>query len=170
MKLNWCINEENHKNTIPADILYLGNRWNCKSKTILIVGNSTKYLPIFNNLTISSWSLEQLINQSKKSNNSSFDYILCYHSLSELQFKDCKNILAFLYKILNKGGEIYLTLLSKDSYFYKHDVKTDNNLYINQKELPKLLEPFFIKNIEYTKRLKPDNKINPHFYILAIKL
>lgn len=170
MKLNWYINEENHKTTIPADILYLGNRWNNKPKSILIIGNSTKYLSIFNNLNISTWNLETLINESKHHDSPCFDYILCYHSLSKLHLSNCKNIILFLYKILNNGGEIYFTFLSKDSYFYKNKIKTENNLYVNQKELQKILAPFYIKNIEYTKRIKPDNKPNPHFYVLATKL
>lgn len=167
MKLNWCEKEEDHKNSIPADILYLSKRWCNKSKKLLIVGNCSKYKNNFNHLNITCWNLQQLINKSNKFGNYIFDYILCYHSLSELHFQECRKILSFLSNILNQNGEIYLTLLSKDSYFFKHNIRTDNNLYVNQKELATLLNPFKIKNIEYTKRLKPDKKNNPHYYILA---
>lgn len=170
MKLNWYINKENHSSSIPADILYLGNRWNIKFKKILIVGTLLKYTSIFNELNITCWNLEELKKQSQKPVKSHFDYILCYHSLSGLYFQECKKLLSFLSNILTQDGEIYLTLLSKDSYFFKNKIKTDNNLYVNQKELESLLTPFAIKNIEYTKRIKQDNKINPHFYILATKL
>lgn len=167
MKLNWYYNEENHRDTIPADILYLSQRWNDYSKKILIIANSSKYKQTFKQLDVTFWSLENIKNILTNSSKYHFDYILCYHSLSELNFKECKDILVFLSHILNPNGEIYFTLLSKDSYFYKNKIKTDNNLYVNQKELTVLLSPFLIKNIEYTKRLKPDNKINPHYYILA---
>ena len=36
MKLNWCEKEEDHKNSIPADILYLSKRWCNKSKKLLL--------------------------------------------------------------------------------------------------------------------------------------
>ena len=169
MEFNWCNSAENHKDSIPADILYLTQRWCEKTKKILIVGGKSKFVPIFSHLKITSWDLKKLVEQSKSSNKISFDYILCYHSLSELNLQQCKKILLFLCDILRPEGEIYLTLLSKDSYFYKNKIKTDNNLYVNQNDLKALLHPFAIKNIEYTKRLKPDRKTNPHFYILASK-
>ncbi len=169
MKLNWFTNEEDHQNSIPADILYLSKRWCGNSKSILIVGGSSKYVEIFKHLNTTHLNLKEIENLSEEGTNLSFDYILCYHSLSELNFGQCNKILSFMSKILKQKGEIYLTLLSKDSYFYKNKINTDNNLYVSEKQLEKLLNPFLIKNIEYTKRLKPDNKINPHFYILASK-
>lgn len=169
MNLNWFNKEEDHANSIPADILYLSKRWQGKSKNILIVGGSSKYIKIFEHLEVTHWRLEELEKMVKDKTSFSFDYILCYHSLSELNFQRCDNILSFLSDVLKQNGEIYLTLLSKDSYFYKNKEETNNNLYVSEKQLEKLLNHFLIKNIEYTKRLKPDNKINPHFYILASK-
>ena len=165
MKLNWFPKEENHKDTIPADILYLSKRWNVKNKSSLILGKSNKYLNEFNKLKITTWNNNDLKNNL---NNSliMFDYILCYHSLSELYFDECEKILLSLSKSLKENGEIYLTILSKDSYFYKPHT-SNNNLYVSKNELTRLLQPFLVKNIEYTKRIKKDNKVNPHYYILA---
>lgn len=44
-----------------------------------------------------------------------------------------------LSKLLKDDDKIYLTLLSTNSYSYKHKIKTNNNLYIAQKELAQLL-------------------------------
>ena len=166
MKLNWFPKEENHKETIPADILYLSNRWNSKNKSILIICNSNKYLNEFNKLNITTWNINELKYNIINSLITKFDYILCYHSLSELCFEECEKVLLFLSQSLKENGEIYLTILSKDSYFYKNH-SSNNNLYVNKNELVRLLQPLLIKNIEYTKRIKQDNKINPHYYILA---
>lgn len=166
MKLNWFPKEENHKNTIPADILYLSDRWNSKNKSILIICNSNKYSNEFNKLNITTLSINDLKHNLNTSSPAQFDYILCYHSLSELYFEECEKVLLFLSQSLKENGEIYLTILSKDSYFYKHHTP-NNNLYVNKNELVRLLQPLLIKNIEYTKRIKQDNKINPHYYILA---
>ena len=149
MKLNWFPKEENHKNTIPADILYLSNRWNGKNKSILIICNSNKYSNEFSKLNITTWSVNDLKRNLNNSSSAQFDYILCYHSLSELYFEECEKILSFL-----------------SPYFYKNST-SNNNLYVNKNELVRLLQPLLIKNIEYTKRIKQDNKINPHYYILA---
>lgn len=165
MKLNWFPKEENHKDTIPADILYLSKRWNIKNKSMLIISNSNKYLNEFNKLNITTWNIND-IKYNLNNSLTKFDYILCYHSLSELFLDECEKILLSLSKSLKEDGEIYLTILSKDSYFYKNKTTT-NNLYVNKNELVQLLQPFSIKNIEYTKRIKPDNKINPHYYVLA---
>lgn len=169
MKLNWFKEIENHTTSIPADILYLQYRWSSKNN-ILIVGNSKKYNGVFSKLQVTQLDISTLKLRIKKNTLNAFDCILCYHSLSSLNYLECQKLLGELSNSLKDNGEIYLTLLSKDSYFYKHDIKTDNNLYITQKDLAHLLSCYSIKNIEYTKRIKPDNKDNPHYYILASKL
>ena len=168
MKLNWCKDNENHSTSIPADILYLQSRWS-NNHNILIIGNSKKYNEVFSKLKVTQLDISTLKTQIKNNNLKPFECILCYHSLSSLNFSKCQKLLEELSKLLKDKGEIYLTLLSKDSYFYKHNIKTDNNLYITQKELAHLLGCYSIKNIEYTKRIKADRKYNPHYYILATK-
>ena len=169
MKLNWYKKTEDHSLTIPADILYLKHRWSTIYKNILIVGQSLKYNQVFANLSIKNIDVDAIKTQEDYKNIEHFDCILCYHSLSSLSYKECQMVLSKLAELLNRDGEIYLTILSKDSYFYKNKSKTENNLYVNQSDLEVLLQPFSLKDIEYTKRITSNNRPNPHYYILATK-
>lgn len=160
-------NFDNHQSSIPADIIYLKYRWkNKKYKNMLIIGNS-KYNQVFNFTKRKTMSPDEALsyNIDKK-----YDCILCYHSLSEFNIVQASNLLKKLQKALVSEGEIYLTILSKDSFFYKNNMKNNNQLYLNQTEVEEMVKAFDVINIEYTYRLTKENKNNPHYYLLVKKM
>lgn len=119
----------------------------------------------------------------------SFDTIFSYHVISHTDTKGMVQIMKEIERILKPGGEIFLTLCSKDTWSFKeaNDPKLDENTVIRMEEGPENGVPHFYVDVDdiialfkshfnieiirhidncYFNGAKQNNK---HYFILAQK-
>lgn len=117
----------------------------------------------------------------------SFDCIFAYHVISHTDTKGMIKILEEIDKILKPGGEIYLTLCSKDTWSFKDSgypkldentvVKTDEgpekgipHFYVTLDDIIHLFNGFEIERIRHTDDCYFDgNKQNSKHYFILVK-
>ena len=88
-----------------------------------------------------------------------FDCIFSYLSISHTDTEGFSKILSKLKEILKPGGEMYITLCSKETWSFKdaNFPKIDENTIIKQEEGPENGVPHFVVDLEDIKRLfEPD--------------
>ena len=115
--------------------------------------------------------------------NECFDYIVAYHSIYHTDYSGLTKIIKEMHRLLKKGGEIFLTLLSEnDSEFITHHKESDNktlikreeegtfltHLYLNENDIRQLFHEFTIIRIKEVKEYF--KKQNPcHFHLILTK-
>ena len=116
----------------------------------------------------------------------SFDCIFAYHVISHTDTKGMVKILEGIHKILRPGGEIYLTLCSKETWSFKESgypkldentvVKTDEgpekgipHFYVALDDILYLFKNFKIENIRHTDDcyFNGQKQNSKHYFILA---
>ncbi len=89
-----------------------------------------------------------------------FDCILSYHTIYHTDTKGIDIVLDEIYRILKPGGEIFITLNSKDNpSFNNPDYKKIDNNTIIKTEGPEVDMPHYYAKIEEVKRLLEKFKI-----------
>lgn len=80
----------------------------------------------------------------------SFDGIFAYHVISHTDTEGMKQILAEITRVLRPGGEIYLTLCSKETWSYKESgyPRLDENTVVKTEEGPENGIPHFYVTLE----------------------
>jgi SAM-dependent methyltransferase len=75
----------------------------------------------------------------------SFDAVLAYHSLYHVDSRGMSSAVGELHRIVKPGGEVYLTLISKNAFSYTDPESKviDNNVRIKQEEDGSLLPHYF---------------------------
>lgn len=115
---------------------------------------------------------------------STFDCVLCFHSVYHTDYKTLKKIISRIVEILKKKGRLYITLNSKDSDSYKKHVGSSKNIhtiikadgfekgvphtFLNYKETVKLLSAFHIIKLNQIMGYRGNHK-SAHFFIEAEK-
>lgn len=84
-----------------------------------------------------------------------FDCIFAYHVISHTDTKGINTIINELMRVLKKGGELYLSLCSKDTWSYKDAgyPKLDENTVIKTDEGPEKGIPHFYVSLDDTLAL-----------------
>jgi len=82
--------------------------------------------------------------------DNTFDAIFAYHVISHTDSVGAKNIINEMSRVLKIGGEIYLTLCSKDTWSYKYAgyPKLDENTVIKTDEGPEKGIPHFYVTLD----------------------
>jgi ubiquinone/menaquinone biosynthesis C-methylase UbiE len=90
-----------------------------------------------------------------------FDCILCRNVISHTDTNGMKKIVSELYRVLNKNGECYLTLGSKDTWGFKQEdwPLVDENTRIRMEEGPEKGTPHFYADYNLINELFKDFKI-----------
>ncbi|MFO7882798.1 MAG: methyltransferase domain-containing protein [Kosmotogaceae bacterium] len=78
--------------------------------------------------------------------NESYDAILSYHSVYHVDSEGMSKVIKEIQRVLKRGGEIYLTLLSKNTYSYS----APDSVVVNE-------------NVRLKK--EQDGNIFPHYYV-----
>jgi ubiquinone/menaquinone biosynthesis C-methylase UbiE len=76
--------------------------------------------------------------------NEAFDCLLSYYVITHSDTAGVKKTVGEIYRVLQKGGECYLTLQSKDSWGWKQRwPRVDANTYLRMEEGPEYEVPHF---------------------------
>ena len=145
---------------------------------------------------LANWAKEEALNINIKTadmlnlpyEENTFDAIFAYHVISHTDTKGMVRILGEIYRVLKPGGEIYLTLCSKETWSFKDSgyPKLDENTVIKTEEGPEEGIPHFYVTLEDTIRLLKEFEIekirhtddcyfagakqnSKHYFILAKK-
>lgn len=116
----------------------------------------------------------------------SFDAIFAYHVISHTDTKGMKAIADEIQRVLKPGGEIYLTLCSKETWSFKDAgypkldentvVKTDEgpekgipHFYVTLDDIIKIFEKFDLERIRHTDDCyyNGSKQNSKHYYVLA---
>lgn len=143
---------------------------------------------------LSSWAKKEQLNIDIKVANmldlpyeeQRFDCIFAYHVISHTDTKGMVKILEGIHKILRPGGEIYLTLCSKETWSFKESgypkldentvVKTDEgpekgipHFYVTLDDILQLFKDFEIESIRHTDDcyFNGQKQNSKHYFILA---
>lgn len=94
--------------------------------------------------------------------NNSFDCIFAYHVISHTDSKGIIKIIDEIKRVLKPGGEIYLSLCSKDTWAFKEAgfPKVDENTLIKDNEPTEIGIPHFYVNLDDILELFKDFKIH----------
>ncbi|MHC1750895.1 MAG: class I SAM-dependent methyltransferase [Cellulosilyticaceae bacterium] len=145
---------------------------------------------------LANWAKEEALNINIKTadmlnlpyEENTFDAIFAYHVISHTDTKGMVRILGEIHRVLKPGGEIYLTLCSKETWSFKDSgyPKLDENTVIKTEEGPEEGIPHFYVTLEDTIRLLKEFEIekirhtddcyfagakqnSKHYFILAKK-
>jgi len=90
----------------------------------------------------------------------SFDGIIAYHSIYHVTSEGMRNVIKEINRVLKKGGEIYLTMISKNTYsFTSPECETvDSNVRIKEEQAGNFLPHYFV-DYEDIKNLFEDFEI-----------
>lgn len=207
----WDWNKVNEKIWLSPseDVYYLLHRWKEKAyQRILDLGCGMGRHSIFfaeNGFKVTGYDLSEsglkiLRESSKKKNldidavrgditdlpfdNECFDAILSYHSIYHVDAEGMNKVIKEVKRVLNKGGEIYLTLLSKRTYSYTapdNEVVSENvrlkreeegsifpHYYVDYKDIQNLFEEFEIISVRQIEDFL-DEKSSWRYFILLRK-
>ncbi len=91
-------------------------------------------------------------------NDKTFDAIFSYHTVSHTNTLGFNNVLEEIKRILKPGGEIFITLCSKDTWSFKEAgyPKIDENTVIKIDDGPEKDIPHFYVNLDDINRLFKD--------------
>ena len=142
---DWQKNDDERWLIPSHEIHYLSSRWqNNQSRNFLDLGCGLGRHSIFmaqngfqvSAFDISSYGLDILKNQAQKEDlridiqqgdmlklpfpDHSFDCLLAYHVIHHTDTNGFKKTLSEIERVLKPGGEVYLTLLSKNSWPFVH--------------------------------------------------
>lgn len=115
--------------------------------------------------------------------DNSFDCALALSSINHTDTKGFKKILKEIYRVLKPGGEVYLSLGSKDSEEYNVGKPLDDNtrlrveesegfvphFYVDDEDCRKFFGDFTFVDIKYSKRITEYGSFAPHYYLLLKK-
>lgn len=87
--------------------------------------------------------------------DNSFDCIFAYHVISHTDTQGMKTILSEIERVLRPNGEIFLSLCSKDTWFFKEAgfPKIDENTIVKTEEGPEKGIPHFYVTIDDVLKL-----------------
>ncbi|MDO4507949.1 MAG: class I SAM-dependent methyltransferase [Candidatus Saccharibacteria bacterium] len=92
--------------------------------------------------------------------DNSIDCILCRNVISHTDTEGMKQIIRELERVLNRGGECYLTLGSKETWGFKQDWPiVDENTKLRMEEGPEYKTPHFYADYDLVKELFKDFEI-----------
>jgi SAM-dependent methyltransferase len=82
--------------------------------------------------------------------DNSFDCVIAYHSISHADTEGIKRIISEVERVLKKGGEIFMSMCSKESWEYSKSEfpKIDDNTVIKKEDGPENDVPHFYTNRE----------------------
>lgn len=117
--------------------------------------------------------------------NSIFDAVFSFHVIYHTDSKSIKKVISEIDRVLKPGGELFVTLNSKNntSYLKNLNYKIDENTiikqdgiekglphyFVNEQEAKSLLSNFEIQKLLYVEDIKNDGSKSCHYYILARK-
>ena len=117
--------------------------------------------------------------------NSTFDAVFSFHVIYHTDSKGIKKVISEIDRVLKPGGELLVTLNSKNntSYLKNLNYKIDENTiikqdgiekglphyFVNEQEAKSLLSNFEIQKLLYVEDIKNDGSKSCHYYILARK-
>lgn len=92
--------------------------------------------------------------------DNAFDGIIAFHSIYHVNSEGMKKAINEIYRILKPGGEIYLTLISKNTYSFtaKENKPIDANVKLKEEQEGTFLPHYFV-DFEDIKVLFKDFKI-----------
>jgi len=118
--------------------------------------------------------------------DSSFDAVFAYHVISHTDSSGIKQIMREISRVLKTGGELYMTLCSKETWSYKDAgypkldentvLKTDDgpeknvpHFYVNLDDILTLLSDYEIERIRHTDDcyFEGRKQNSKHYFILA---
>ncbi|MGC6176677.1 class I SAM-dependent methyltransferase [Lacrimispora sp. 38-1] len=162
--------------TKPTDhVYYLAHKWSESGfKKILDLGSGLGRHSIFfaqqgfdvSAIDISEYGINYLKEWSKKENldieakvgdmvalpykDNYFDCVFAYHSISHADTEGIYKIISETERILKKGGEIYTSMCSKESWDFSKSgfPKIDKNTVLNKEEGPENNVPHFYADLE----------------------
>ncbi len=120
--------------------------------------------------------------------DAAFDCLFSYHVISHTDTPGVKQIISEIRRVLAPGGEMFLTLCSKDTWSYKDAgfpvidensvMKTDGaevnvpHFYVNLDDLFVLFKGFEIIKVRHTDDCYLDGKVtnSKHYFLLARRL
>lgn len=145
------------------DVYYLANKWSESGfKKVLDLGSGLGRHSVFfakqgfevSAIDISDYGVNYLKEWADKENldidvrvgdmvslpyeDNSFDCVFVYHAISHTDSEGIKKIISEIERVLKKGGEIYTSMCSKESWDYKESgfPKIDQNTVINEEDGP----------------------------------
>lgn len=118
--------------------------------------------------------------------DNSIDCMLALSSINHTDTKGFKKILGEIYRVLVPGGEVYLTLGSKDSeqFTRKDNIPLDDNtrlrvedgftekiphFFVDDEDCRTLFNDFEFIDLKYIKRITEYGSFSPHYHIFLKK-
>ena len=202
---NWDINIHEYWKKISDEFLPVALRWRSDNLSKVLdlgcgIGRNALYLANNNfdvyAFDLSESGLRQLKEEAKRMNlgvnvkqgdmlslpyeDDCFDCILAFHSIYHTDYEGLKTVVSEIKRVLGKGGEIFLTLNSKESDAWKSpshkkidqytivkDETTEENVphtYLSYGEVLDLLKDFSLSKIQQIFDYWGDKK-HAHFFI-----
>lgn len=207
---NWELidKDDTYWNTPAPDMYFFSHVWQEKKfKSFLDIGCGFGRNSIFmakNGFEVSGFDLSEVsVNNTRENaekqnvhfqqlvvsdmlnfpfDDNSFDCMLALNVISHTDIKGFQQILNEIKRVLKPGGEIYFTVGSKDSYWFKNPkcpyvddytrIRIEDgpengipHFFIDDNDCKVLFNDFTILRIQYIRDIDPNSNASPHYFI-----